>query len=422
MNHLGKNLYTLAHLSTLSLALLSGNALATLFPMYPTRVDGVVNANEWALDRYAPRVWQNDGTQFGRVDVLKIGVDALDGPTTRPAPFNVTFYNLQGRGVAFPTVQGAGSTIAGSFYLPASWNQVNVGDTALNRRTDLFVQLTPLSNDNGACSGTDECIYYGGLGFSNAQLIDQTAGGGPPRIRILKKGAGDGWVNLTNPYRVDAWNDVCISYTGNTLEYFLNGQSVYVDSTLTTPNIINGPVNRLRVALVSDYNFGSTYDARWADLEYGQRASLVMSRSTPIAAPAGGSISYSTTVTNTGAASASGVQVIEPISTGLTLISVSGACTALPCNLGTLAAGASATYVSTYTISAANGTALSNRALIRTSSIDCDKADNSIVRTINVGAAPISTVQAPSLNQMGMLILMVGLAGLAAHSSRKQGT
>jgi uncharacterized repeat protein (TIGR01451 family) len=401
-----------------TIALNPNSAQATTFPSYPLVAGTTTSATQWRVDRYAPAAFVNDGAQLGRVDVLRVSVASIDGQLTRPPGFNTPFYNIQGRDIGFPSVAGAGTTVAASLFIPAAWNTSNVGDTLLNRRSDFFVQLTPLVGDDTPCSA-GECLYFAGMDFSNAQIVDPLVGGGPPRIRILKKGIGDGWINQTEPYRSDAWNDMCITFTGNTLEYRLNGNLLFTDTSLVPLSTADGPVNRIRTVGIANYNFSSSFDARWADIEYGQRASLAIARTAPSVAPIGGTISFQTTVTNTGSTTATGVQVVEPAVAGLALQSVSGACTSLPCNIGTLNAGAQAVYTSVYNVTSIVAGPLSSRAIIRTNNVDCDKADNGASNNVLVGAPAAPLRQAPTLSIWGGLAMIVSLFAFALYGSRE---
>jgi len=385
---------------------------ATPFPRYPTSPGAVINSNDWIVDRYAPRVFENDGLQQGRPNVLRIGVDALDGITLRPPQFQIPFYNLQARNIGFPSIQGAGTALFGSLFIPQAWLTSDPANPSLNRRSDLFLHLTSIANPNALCPTSDECIYFGGMGFSNAQNLDQTLGGGPPRIRVLKKGVGDGWIDLATPFRANDWNDICIAYTGNTLQYFFNDQLVFTDSELTIPYLAEGPVNKLRLASVNNYNFGSSFNALWSNLEYGQRASLSLTRSTGSSAS-----QIISTVTNTGSTPAANVRVTETLAPGLSVLSVSGACTSLPCIIGTLIAGQSAAYTVNYSSSGAGGN-LSSVALVESDSVDCARSDNQ--RAVNVvsGGAALVT-QVPALSGSWLIALFLGMLGIGYLASRK---
>src|SRR5262249_52042534 len=71
----------------------------------------------------------------------------------------------------------------------------------------------------------------------------------------------------------------------------------------------------------------------------------------PVHATAGPNVPFTITVTNNGPSIATNVVVTDSTPTGLTFVSNTGACTtAFPCNLGILAAGATATITATYAI------------------------------------------------------------------------
>lgn len=402
----------------LSLTLLamacSSTAQAVLLPAYPLNAGANLSPDGWQTDRYAPRIFRNAGNVLGRTDVLEIGVDQADGLTQRPPEFQTPFYNLQSRKIGFPPGQtAAGFTLGGSLYIPQAWLSSTPGNPTLNRRTKLYLTLTPFPADATSCPG-EECFYFGGIGFTNANATDQTIGGGVPRIRVLKKGVGDGWINLDTPFRTNNWNDICITYTGNSLQYFLNGALVFNDTPLIPADPSFGPPIRPRSTTVEAYNFGSTYAANWSNLEYGARAELSISKQAPASAPPGSTVNVSTTVRNNGTTAATNVIVSDPTPSGLALVSVSGDCTALPCSLGTIAAGATRSYVASYTV-LANGGPIQFNASVRTDGVDCNRTDNSVTTTLGVS----NVVQVPGLDRYGIGILIAGLTMLAFAQRRR---
>ena len=392
----------------------SSTAQAVLLPAYPLNPGPNLTPDSWLTDRYAPRIFRNAGSVLGRTDVLEIGVDQADGLTQRPPEFQSTFYNLQSRKITFAPGQAtAGFTLGGSLYIPQAWSSSTPSNTTLNRRSKIYLTLTPFPADATTCPAED-CFYFGGIGFTNANATDQTIGGGAPRIRVLKKGVGDGWINLDTPFRTNNWNDICITYTGNSLQYFLNGALVFNDTPLVPVDTSFGPPVRPRTTNVEAYNFGSTYAANWSNLEYGARAELSISKLAPASAPPGSTVNVSTTVRNNGTTAASNVVVTDPTPPGLALIGVTGDCSALPCSLGTIPAGATRSYVASYTV-LANGGAVQFNATVRTDGVDCNRVDNSV--TTNVGVSNV--VQVPGLDRYGIGVLLAGLTLLAfAQRSR----
>jgi uncharacterized repeat protein (TIGR01451 family) len=109
-------------------------------------------------------------------------------------------------------------------------------------------------------------------------------------------------------------------------------------------------------------------------------ADLSITKTGPTTAVPGGRVTYAVTVANAGPSAAIGVTVDDPTPVGLTLVSTSGDCaTAFPCNLGTMAAGATRTIAATYTVGA--GTAapseITNVATVLSGVTDPNPANNS---------------------------------------------
>ena len=80
-------------------------------------------------------------------------------------------------------------------------------------------------------------------------------------------------------------------------------------------------------------------------------ADLAITATGPSTAIRGGSLVYTTTVTNNGPSPGPSVQVALPTPPGLTFVSNAGACTApFPCSLGTMASGAQQTISTTFEV------------------------------------------------------------------------
>jgi len=106
-------------------------------------------------------------------------------------------------------------------------------------------------------------------------------------------------------------------------------------------------------------------------------------------------VTYSITVKNNGAIAATDVEIEDPTPSGLTFVSATGACTAFPCTVGTLPAGASANVQSTYSFSgAATSQTISNVATVIASN-DVDPSNNSATMTTTISACPGVTISAP---------------------------
>ena len=228
--------------------LLLGLAAATAtraapLPAYPTTDPGP-SAASWYTDRYAPSSFANAGTLYGRNDALALAISTADGATGRPPAYSSAFYNTQGRkidvGLAPPV-----SWIA-SLYVPAAWATTNAGDSAMSRRSDLWATLE---------DATSAPTYYPIIGYTNA---DATTGfGGTPRFRVFD-GTG-AWNDLAHPVTFDAWNDLCVTWTGTALEYRIGATLVFTD---THADIALGA--SIGDAMLQAYNWGSDYAAHWS--------------------------------------------------------------------------------------------------------------------------------------------------------------
>lgn len=95
----------------------------------------------------------------------------------------------------------------------------------------------------------------------------------------------------------------------------------------------------------------------------------------------GQELTYTITVDNTGPGPALNVTVSDNLPSGVTLVSVSssqGDCTALPCNLGTLASGGNATVEIVVSIEENPANPLVNTAEVSSTTPDPNSADNSV--------------------------------------------
>lgn len=194
----------------------------------------------WTTDRYEPASFGNVGTFAGRNDVLGIGIDTSTDLANRPAAFQSTFYNTQGRQHALNGV--AGDDLSADLYVETSWRSGTAGYV----RSDLWAVLS----DVGGV--TD----YGIIGFTNY--------GGAARLRVWDADTVNGWVDLGTAPAFGAWNAFQVLFTGSSLDYFVGGNLVYSDTT------IGG--DRISAVIMQAYNFadpslnGTTvpYVAHWS--------------------------------------------------------------------------------------------------------------------------------------------------------------
>jgi hypothetical protein len=202
--------------------------------------------NGWVVDRFDPRVFANAGTINGRNDVLKIGIRDEDSLANRPAGFQSTFYNTQGRQHA--VTGGIGDYLAADVYIPTDW----LDDDNGSRRTDMWGVMT------------------NGTGVSAYTIIGFTNYAGAARFRVWDPeaiGTTDGWVNLASAIGADNWNALRVDFTGTTFEYSIGGTLVYTD--ITTQGTTG-----YSATIMQAYNFGdpalaeavaNDYDALWSN-------------------------------------------------------------------------------------------------------------------------------------------------------------
>lgn len=391
-------------------------AHATRLPTYPIGGDpSEPSTTAWAVDRYPPRVFQNAGTLFDRSDVLRIGVDELDSLTNRPIGFQTPFYDLQGRKIATPGYT-APAAVSGWLYIPGSWSSTNASNPLLNRRSDLVMILTPQNNAQLCANppGSDACFVYAAMGFTNANPVTPTGNGGQPRIRILNKNIAETWINLTQPIRYDAWNAMCMVYTGTSVQYFLNGEAVGTYAPFPTPPPGNGPVTNQRIVLVQNYNFGSTYSALWSDLEAGPSTDLEVVRSGPNVLAPGQTASYTVTVRNLGPSVANNVILEDASAPGISVQSVGPPCSGLPCNLGSLNVGQSITLTINYQANPGFTGNTVSRVRVRSDAVDCLVNNTTAAQQISVQAVTAIPIgQGPARWLLLVSMLLLGLWALS---------
>jgi hypothetical protein len=204
----------------------------------------------WITDRYEPGSFSNVGAYEGRSDVLGIGISTIGDRENRAAPYMSTFYNTQGRQHAISG--SSNSQLAADLYVEDTWGSGDNGHV----RTDMWGVVA-----NAGGGVTD----YGIIGFTNF--------GGAPRLRVYDANTNgtattDGWVNLDAPILYEAWNALEIDFTGPSLNYYVNGEEVYRDTT------IGG--DHLSTVIMQGYNFADPalgnpipttvpYVAHWAN-------------------------------------------------------------------------------------------------------------------------------------------------------------
>lgn len=201
----------------------------------------------WTTDRYDPASFLNVGTYQGRSDVLGIGISGADSLANRPAAYQSTFYNTQGKQHAISGA--AGSSLAADLYVPDAWRNGAAGSV----RTDMWGVMS-----NSVNSDLDYTI----IGFTNY-------GTGGARLRVWDGDVNGGWVDVMSLTNFDRWVSLSIDFTGTSYVYSVDGAMVYTDTT------INGST-QFSAVLMQAYNFGDPslaganpvdYTAHWSNTQ-----------------------------------------------------------------------------------------------------------------------------------------------------------
>ncbi len=197
----------------------------------------------WVTDRTEPQSFVSTVDPTNALNnVLQI--------TTSPTPFsNVsTFYNTQGR-------QRPVNIGASGWYMSADVlvTADMVSDTGPMRRTDLW------GRDSEPVEANANYPIFGLTNASPTDAFNQAAGDRTARYRVWDGNTVNGWVDLGTP--TVGWHNLYVAYTGTALEYFVDGNSVYTDPTVSLTN------GALQTTFLQAYNFGQdSYTVTWDNL------------------------------------------------------------------------------------------------------------------------------------------------------------
>ena len=138
-----------------------------------------------------------------------------------------------------------------------------------------------------------------------------------------------------------------------------------VNTAMVEPDGINGPLPPVPALVTTPVNLSS--------------ADVRVSMAGPVTATAGTNIIHTITVLNDGPSAATSVSLFDDDPPGLTRVSVTGACSALPCSLGSMANDETRTVSVTYAIPVnySGADPIVNRASVTTASEDIFPNNNS---------------------------------------------
>jgi parallel beta-helix repeat protein len=223
----------------------------------------------WSPDRYAPAGFTPGQTGGGRDGVLDEFISAGDQTSSRPAPYNTGFYDFQGRAYGL----AAGTTyLAVDLYVPASWSGLTQKDP--NGNPAHWGSLASLWATAVDASGN--ILSYPILGFNNQ------AGSGTGGFEVYTD--ANGWTKVAGFTGADRWYQLGIGIRAGQIDYFVNGQLVYTDTTATGTTALSN-------MMLQGYNGGNDYHILWDNLSDARAtvagAALSAGQLTPPGAPAG---------------------------------------------------------------------------------------------------------------------------------------
>jgi hypothetical protein len=185
----------------------------------------------WVTDRYEPAGFNSVG---GR---LQITISSADSQANRPPAYNSAFYNTQGR--QHEALVNGNWQLTGQLFVTA--DQISGG-----QRADLWGS----TGDVGTEVGADYFI----LGYIGSTL------------RVWDSDIG--WVNLGGSATAGTY-DIDVSFNGSSVNYVLNGNSVYSDATL-------GPLtSQFRTVFAEAYNKGDSFVQEFDNINVGLKSSSV---------------------------------------------------------------------------------------------------------------------------------------------------
>jgi uncharacterized repeat protein (TIGR01451 family) len=163
-----------------------------------------------------------------------------------------------------------------------------------------------------------------------------------------------------------------------------NGATKTISATYTVSGGAGSNITNTATVSSPSTDNVNTNDTASATL-FVELSDLAILKSGPANAQPGANITFTITVANGGASAAQNVVVADPTPAGLNFLSTSGACTTpFPCNLGTIAGGATKVITATYSINgSAAGSSITNTATVSTTTTD-DTTNNTASATVNV--------------------------------------
>jgi uncharacterized repeat protein (TIGR01451 family) len=174
-----------------------------------------------------------------------------------------------------------------------------------------------------------------------------------------------------------------------------SGQSATITSTYAVASSASGSISNTATGTAGTGDPNTANNSATASGSVTQLADLAVTKSGPASAFPGSNVSYVITVKNNGPADANGVTLTDPTPAGLTFVSATGACTSLPCSIGTLTPAQQSTVTVTYSVNVA-GTSVTNTATVSSTTADSTSSNNSASVTTTTSCPSAPTLSVPS--------------------------
>lgn len=206
----------------------------------PVTLSNTQQAGAWYTDRYAPNSFTG-GVAFDGRSVLEVGISSAQSANNRPAAFNSSFYNTQGR--KFDLEAGT-TSMSIELYVDDAWA------TTGSRMAGIWG--TGFEPD-GADLDTDPDI-------AAYPIFEFTSDGGVGRFRAYEVTTGS-WLDLGLPggFAYDSWYKLDINLASGLFTYSVGDLSVSTDA--------NGATSIGNVILQGhNSTSGVDYAVRWDNL------------------------------------------------------------------------------------------------------------------------------------------------------------
>jgi uncharacterized repeat protein (TIGR01451 family) len=368
-----------------------------------------------AIEKIGPAVLQPGDTSIYQIRVVNRGPGtALDVTVEDLLPGGLTFRANTGACVTpFPcTIEtlasGQSLTISTTFTVDSG---VATPSTVVNTATvGSIVTNDPDLSNNTTSTPVTTTIYPAGsadLGVRKHDSPDPVVAGTQYSYVLIVGNRGPAAapaVTLVDPLppgvtavSVRSTLGACTGSTTITcvLGTLTQGLGAEIEIVATAPSDLPSPNPMINTATVTSPGTpdpNPLNDSRSEPTTVVARADVRITKSGPASVPPGGIATYTVTITNAGPSSASGVVLLDPTPAGLVPLSVTGACTALPCALGSVAPSEQRVVTVSFSVpSGYSGPIIDNTATVQTTTLDVDPTNNTATARTLLGA-PVSDV------------------------------